>query len=174
MDKDSLIRLTNNLYKITLLFPKKEPLRYKMREAADDFLAKPNEKDLDILSSFFEVARFQNWVSPDEMLAIQTEYANLWEELNKLQPEKKKNNSVSKFKLRPMSAVGSSNTERQERILAFLREQGQAQVWQTKQIFPEVTKRTLRRDFESMLERGLVERIGEKNDTFYRIKISQS
>lgn len=174
MDKDYLIQLTNSLYKITLLFPKKEPLRYKMREVADDFLAKPNAEDLNILTNFFEVAKSQNWVSSDEMLAIQTEYANLGEELNKIKPEKEKRNLVSKFKLRPMSAGGNSNTERQERILAFLREQGQAQVWQTKQIFPEVTKRTLRRDFESMLEKGLVERIGEKNDTFYRLKVSQS
>ncbi len=41
MNKDYFIQLTQNLYKITLLFPKKEPLRYKMRELADDILAQP-------------------------------------------------------------------------------------------------------------------------------------
>ena len=39
-----------------------------------------------------------------------------------------------------------------------------------KQVFPEVTKRTLRRDFEQMLGQGLVERIGERNNTFYQVK----
>ena len=39
MNKDFLIQLTNDLYKLTLLFPKKEPLRYKMRELADEILA---------------------------------------------------------------------------------------------------------------------------------------
>ena len=39
MDKNSLIELTNKVYKLTLLFPKKEPLRYKIREVADDILA---------------------------------------------------------------------------------------------------------------------------------------
>ena len=39
MDKVFLIQLTKNLYQLTLLFPKKEPLRYKMRELADEILA---------------------------------------------------------------------------------------------------------------------------------------
>ena len=60
--------------------------------------------------------------------------------------------------------------ERQDRILAFLREQGRAQVWQVKNILPEVTKRTLRRDFEALLKQGLIERIGERNNTFYQIR----
>ncbi len=63
--------------------------------------------------------------------------------------------------------------ERQERILAFLREQGRAQVWQVKQILPEVTKRTLRRDFENLLKKGVIERIGERNSTFYQMKTVQ-
>ena len=40
MDKEKVIDLTNKVYRQTLLFPKKEPLRYKIREVADDFLAK--------------------------------------------------------------------------------------------------------------------------------------
>ena len=63
-------------------------------------------------------------------------------------------------------------SERQEKILVFLKEQGRAQVWQVKQILPEVTKRTLRRDFENLLKKGIIERIGEKNNTFYQIKKS--
>jgi len=39
MDRSFLIQLTNEIYRLTLLFPKKEPLRYKMRELADDILA---------------------------------------------------------------------------------------------------------------------------------------
>ena len=39
MNKDFLLKITNELYRLTLLFPKKEPLRYKMRELADDILA---------------------------------------------------------------------------------------------------------------------------------------
>jgi len=39
MNKENLTQITNELYRLTLLFPKKEPLRYKMRELADDILA---------------------------------------------------------------------------------------------------------------------------------------
>jgi len=210
MNKQLLIQLTNNLYRLTLLFPKKEPLRYKMREKADDILAKPNEKDLEVLDSFFEVALVQNWVSPSDILAIKKGYDNLREILKKYKPEKekKKDNldvveedkssssaiergeaerrSRRDLSLRPATARVveaypketpiplSHNLDRQEKILEFLKENGRAQVWQIKQFLPEVTKRTLRRDFEHMLEQGLIERMGEKNDTFYQIKTIQS
>ncbi len=39
---------------------------------------------------------------------------------------------------------------------------------------PDITKRTLRRDFEYMLSQGLIKRIGERNDTFYQIEVDQA
>ena len=102
MDKDKLIELTNKIYRMTLLFPKKEPLRYKMREVADDVLAglvtwevfhssnpgkflgveNPKKKDLifvvekdfEILKSYFEVAKWQNWLSYFDVLELEEEY----------------------------------------------------------------------------------------------------
>lgn len=182
MDRNYYLQLTQNLYRLTLLFPKKEPLRYKMRELADDILAKSAEncsprvlEELEILDSYFEVAKAQNWVSSSEILAIQKEYANLREELKKVEPERKqkdtKENSFVEAQLQPFSS--QTMPERQEKILAFLRENGRVQVWQVKQILPEVSKRTLRRDFENMLNQGIVERMGERNDTFYQLKISK-
>ena len=78
MDKEILIQLTVDLYRLTLLFPKKEPLRYKIRELADDILAGflriTNQreytnrelveeiapllilKDLEVLEAFFAIA----------------------------------------------------------------------------------------------------------------------
>jgi Fic family protein len=154
MDKDFLIKLTNDLYRLTLLFPKKEPLRYKMRELADDILTKPTEKNLEILDSFFEVAKSQNWVSPQDALKVQQEYSKLKGGLEK--PER--------------TRISVNLGERQEKILEILEEKGKAQVWEVQKIFPEVTKRTLRRDFESLLNQGLIERIGERNETFYQPK----
>jgi len=157
MDKEFLIQLTNNLYHLTLLFPKKEPLRYKMRELADDILAKPTKKNLETLDSFFEIAKAQNWVSPSNILEIQQEYSKLKEGLK----------SSSGAEPRKVEGRGSG---RQEKILKILKEKGRAQVWEIQKIFPEVTKRTLRRDFESLLNQGLIERIGERNETFYQLK----
>ncbi len=181
-DRGFLIKLTNEIYRLTLFFPKKEPLRYKMREAADNILANPNEKDWEILDNFFEVALIQNWVSPSDILAIQREYANLRGELSQ------KNSLADKpimFENEPQIAMPESSmalsnqmvsekNDRQEKILSFLKENGQGQVWQIKQLFPEVSKRTLRRDFEKMTNTGVLERIGERNETFYKIKTVQS
>jgi len=202
MDRDFLIQLTNNLYRLTLLFPKKEPLRYKMREIADDILAEclrlnlkqelkqdtnPKEYmddswvDLEVLDAFFEVAKEQNWVSLEEILKLQENYSKLKGEL-KTEVEEDKSSSPPLAAARvtdlemtltlPLDKSKnecSSISERQEKILAFLKEQGRAQVWQIKQVLPEVTKRTLRRDFENLLKKMLVERTGERNNTFYQI-----
>jgi len=161
MDSDYFIQLTANLYRLTLLFPKKEPLRYKMRELADDILAKPIEKDLEILDSFFEVAKAQNWVSSSNVLEIQQEYSKLKEGL-KSSPEPSYGAELRKVE---------RGSGRQEKILEILKEKGRAQVWEIQKIFPEVTKRTLRRDFEGLLNQGLIERIGERNETFYQLKV---
>jgi len=178
MDKDFLIQLTNDLYRLTLLFPKKEPLRHKMRELADDILAKFAEagppqiwEELEVLDSFFEVARAQNWVSPGDILKVQQEYSKLKEESTQEKTEDRplpvffqKEKEITILEKKDAMAV------RQEKILEFLKENGKTQVWQTKQIFPEVSKRTLRRDFESLLKQGKIERIGERNNTFYQLK----
>jgi predicted HTH transcriptional regulator len=151
--REKLVELTKRVYRLTLLFPKKEPLRYKIREIADEILANflketknPTFKELEILDSFFEIAKEQNWVSPREIFQIQKEYKNLIQEN------------------RP------SINERQEKILEILKEKGKVQVGQVKEFFPNVSKRTLRRDFQKLLKKGIIERIGEKNKTFYQLK----
>lgn len=172
INRQFLIELTNKIYRLTLFFPKKEPLRYKMREVADNILARPNEKDLEVLDGFFGVALIQNWVSPSDILAIQREYANLGELLKKDKPERKKDNPG---KDNPgVVFLPSDNSNRKDRIMDFIRENGRAQVWQIKEILPDVSKRTLRRDFEALLEQGVLERVGERNNTFYQVKRSES
>jgi hypothetical protein len=207
--KESLIWLTKEVYRLTLLFPKKEPLRYKMRELADDILAdflrfnslagnsqtnhrlKEGEElvlcimeNIEVLDSFFSVAQEQNWVDASDLLVIDKEYVNLKDDLERdrlklagqipifLEGEiQAKNEPVASFESQPRF---SSFSERHEKILTFLRENGRAQVWQLKQILPEISKRTLRRDFEYLVKEGIIERIGERNDTFYQVKINQS
>jgi predicted HTH transcriptional regulator len=158
--KEKLIELTKRVYRLTQLFPKKEPLRYKIREIADEILANllretknPTIKDWEILDSFFEIAKEQNWVSPREIFQIQKDYKNLFEEI-RFEPKED----------RP------SISERQKKILEILKEKGKIQVGQVKEFFPNVSKRTLRRDFQSLVKKGIIERIGEKNKTFYQLK----
>ena len=164
MDRNFLLKLTKEVYRLTLLFPKKEPLRYKMREMADKILAKAEAEDLTTLASFFEVAKAQNWVKANEILALQEEYDKLKQDVLVVKRETKKDNPFPKVKVFRMVP------ERQEKILTYLRENGRVQVWQIKQLFPDISKRTLRRDFEKMTTEGVLERIGEKNNTFYQLK----
>ena len=190
MDKEYFIQLTKGVYRLTLLFPKKEPLRYKLRELAAEILAnlililKGNfhqsgnlvegiENDLEILDTYFEIAKDQNWVGPDDILEIQKEYSNIKEEIEKVKKEEE--NPQPEIKENPeKEKVAEGNdiiNERQQKILEILREKGRAQVGQLVSVLPQVSKRTLRRDFRSLLKRGLIERVGEKNYTFYQMRV---
>lgn len=196
MTREQLIQLTNDVYCLTALFPKKEPLRYKVREAGNDILAsfvrsqpKSISENLTVLQGFLEIAKNQNWVSPNHILNIQTEYSKLEGELKAVQnnPENEKapipsvilpsfsRQNLDKEELSssfvPVKASASEQDNRQKKIIDFLKEKGKAQVWQLKQVFPQVSKRTLRRDFEYLLKEGMVERIGERNGTYYQVKI---
>lgn len=195
MDKEYFIQLTKNLYHLTLLFPKKEPLRYKMRELVDEILANllsilegnfhksgnfiaEIEKDLEILDSYFEVAIDQNWVRPEDALEIQREYSNIKEEIEEVKREEENNPPLRSVKENindnPVESDNDFINERQQKILDILREKGKTQVGQLVSVFPQISKRTLRRDFRSLLKRGLIERIGEKNYTFYQVKTIES
>ena len=175
VDKKQIIKLTNDLYRLTLYFPKKEPLRYKLREVAASFLADPNEKDLGILDNFLEVSLSQTWVSPHDILTMKRAYAELVVSFDDDPVEIEEPKPTLPEVVREIPHLSnfeyqSGLTERQEKIIGFLKENGKAQVWQIKEILPDVTKRTLRRDFESLLHGGKIERVGERNDTFYQLK----
>lgn len=172
MDKDFLVQLTKKLYQLTVLFPKKEPLRWKARELALEILRKQDEQDLATLVSFFEVAKDQNWVKEEDVLALQSDYVNVVKEMadqKKIQFAKREE-IKDEEKTQPLTA--KTLMERHEKIMTILKEKGRAQVWEMKQVFPQVSKRTLRRDFEFLLKQGIIQRIGERNNTFYQVKVS--
>jgi len=163
-----IIQTTNNLYRLTLFFPKKEPLRYKMREVASDILIMSNNgkqravrdlllDNLKTLNDFFEIVKEQHWVSHSDILVVQTAYLNLLKELKTIAGS---DSTIAEISI----------SERQKKILDFIKEKGNIQVRQVQQFFPQLSKRTLRRDFEQMFHYGLIKRIGEKSSTSYQIK----
>jgi DNA-binding transcriptional ArsR family regulator len=175
MDKNKVIELTTKIYKQTLLFPKKEPLRYKLREIADEILAKvirkesksEVEKDLEVIRAYFELIKWQNWVSYFDILKIKEGYEELGRDLSieDLMPvvEEKKIEKIEK------KEEDADIDDRKKKIISILRERESAQVGDIKKILPEISKRTLRRDFDALIKKGLVERIGESNNTFYKL-----
>ncbi|MDP2910462.1 MAG: DeoR family transcriptional regulator [bacterium] len=185
MNKIDIIELTDKLYKLTLLFPKKEPLRYKMREVGDrilenvislevsqssakrsDFLVFEIEKDLEIIISYFEIIKWQNWVSYFDVLEIKEKYdkikIDLLNHVENLEPEQNKPLEIARPKAKNLDS-------RKEKILTVLKEKEKIQVWELSKILPQVSKRTLRRDFDFLLKKGLIKRIGQGNNTFYSL-----
>ncbi len=208
MEQENIISLTNKIYNLTLLFPKKEPLRYKIREVGDeilkgiiewDVLHSHNpvrflnversekekviinlEKNFNILKGYFAIFKRQNWVSFFDILEIEKEYNKIEEEIkikaNYLYSggvEKENSEKKEKIPLKKAKQEKSDNftnlNERQEKIIDFLKKNSRSQVWQIKNIFPDISKRTLRRDFEQLLRKGIIKRKGERNNTFYEL-----
>lgn len=283
MDKNTLTTLAKEVYRLTVLFPTREPLRYKMREIADDIIAQfvMEENDylgdvrrlLEVVDSYFQIASAQDWVSPARIDELKNDYLQAGRELDEIKlpreifsqatVEQEKAEAggakagadkgfvlvdqeskteiifpLSKSLMEPVPAemplvapepapvasnsngneprVGGAMKEtipavasiseagrevkspaqdeeesdedddddrggltdgqiaRQNRIAEFLKENGRAQVWEILKIFPNISKRTIRRDFRSMLKQGLIEVTGERNTTAYKLKINIS
>jgi len=196
MDKKYYIKLTQAVYRTTDKFPEGEPLKLKIRDKASEILTdlvlfdphakKETFKAIELLQSYFEVARFQNWVNPMNFVVLEQEYDKIVERLTICSEQLTGDEASAKENIQSLpeqrenmkeNVVGEEEKEakppkelldRHKVIIDFLKQQGQAQVWQLKNILPNVSKRTIRRDFEFLVERNLVERIGEKNNTFYK------
>jgi hypothetical protein len=62
-------------------------------------------------------------------------------------------------------------TERQKMIFEFIEKNGKAQVMDLQTILPDITKRTIRRDLDELLQSGKIIRMGDYNQVFYKINI---
>ncbi len=195
MDKEYFTNLTNDLYRLTLLFPKKEPLKYKMRDLADNILAglimiiegdeKRYEelvyeikKNIQPLDGFCDVAKKQNWVSEEDIVDIQERYGVIREEIEKFENEclkSKKEEELPKERtpVHEPVFVSTDLNPRQKKIVELLKEKDKIQVNEVQESFPRITKRTLRRDFDTLTKKGLVKRLGKANTTFYRLANSE-
>lgn len=160
MDKEELKRILEKLYRLTLLFPKKEPLRYKIREIAIEIFSQvygskasfnPLIEKLDLLIDFLNFAKSQNWVKNSKINEVIEGYEKIREEL-------KERNNIMKLNFR------------QEKILDILKEKKRVQVGDLKEIFPNLSKRTIRRDLVQLVKLGYVLRTGEVSTTFYQLK----
>ncbi|KPJ55344.1 hypothetical protein AMJ47_00530 [Parcubacteria bacterium DG_72] len=180
MGGKELVELTNKVYKQTLLFPKKEPLRYKIRETADEILKNvveweslnkkdllfEIEKNLQIIKAFFNVVKWQNWVSYFDILRIELEYDKV-RDYYKEQAIEKKPAFAKATAGRKKKVVKKPLNLRKKKILDILKQREKVQVGDIKEIMGRVSKRTIRRDFDDLLKQNLVERLGQSNSTYY-------
>lgn len=193
MEKKELIELTLKLYKMTLLFPKKEPLRYKIREVStrilESFISEEEvKKDIEVMDGYLEVTKWQNWVPFFDVLNIKNEYDKIkdsfeepeiiketikFEPIIELKEEAREEEIEEVEEIQEELAFIEKDldnlNDRKKKILDILKEKEMVQVWEINKILPDVSKRTLRRDFEQLLKDGYVQRIGETNKTFYKL-----
>jgi DNA-binding transcriptional ArsR family regulator len=196
MDKDYFIKLTSSVYKLTLLFPKKEPLRLLVREQANEImtdilivlqsdiiksreLIEGLEARIDVIIGYLQVAKDQDWVSPTEIEQMEVEYSKIREEIEEIadafdSSELMQRGAIEKEEVinqnMLMPAMTSVHlTDRQEIILDLLKEHNEMQIKEVQTVLSEVTKRTLRRDLKDLVDKGKVDRLGEGNETVYRL-----
>ncbi|HZX50155.1 MAG TPA: DeoR family transcriptional regulator, partial [Candidatus Paceibacterota bacterium] len=151
------------------------------------------ERELDVLLIYLDTAEKGGWVKPENFALLKTEYTRIRDFLEifedfqetkaAVEPKKEPMHSVATAKApvsqasrervvrqTPGKQEGADLTERQQRIIDFLRTKHQAQVWELQKVLPQVTKRTLRRDLDELLQKNLVERKGEWNAVAYELK----
>ena len=185
-NREYLVKLTNGVYKVTDGFPENEPLKFKLREIAGDILAdlisfqssvqKTQKEELqaeifnkiEILAAYFDLAESQNWVDSKNFLLLRQEYGKIKKELlEDLEINQEPSRSFAKLRL------GSENqnlSERQKKILQILKKREKAQVGELQKIFSDVSKRTLRRDLDDLLNQGMVDRVGQWNEIYYKVR----
>jgi DNA-binding transcriptional ArsR family regulator len=177
MSKDEFLKLTNAVYKILEYFPESDPLKNRAKDRAlaiMDHLVLINQahdlnqkektrkhllEDIDILLGYFWIAKSHGWVSPVTCLVVANEYEKIRQKNLSAKP-----NQPSK------PVLHNKEGDRKKAILDFLAKNGKAQVMDLQTVLPEVTKRTIRRDLDELLEGGKIARFGQFNQVFYQVK----
>lgn len=198
--KDYLIKLTLAVYKVTGLFPEKEPLKYQIRGMANEILAElicaksgrqkedPAISLVEKIKAFLRIAGFQNWVKEENIAIIIKEYEKISEsffssdileskersEIPQKQEKSEKKTPTGERKPKIPPALRIPPEKRQEKIMNLLYYKKRINLSELKKIFGQVSARTLRRDMESLAEAGIIDRKREgQKDVSYWILDNQ-
>lgn len=145
---------------------------------------------IDVLLSHLSRAKQEGLVNPENFSLLEVEYGKIkdllqifyeFEEPTGASPVKEFYGASAKEKPVPVEKnqgggeIRSSQerlelSERQRRILELLKAKQKVQVWELQKVLPQVTKRTLRRDLDDLLQRDFIQRKGEWNAVFYELK----
>jgi DNA-binding transcriptional ArsR family regulator len=181
--EDKFIKLTNTVYRVLEFFPESEPLKNKVKDKALSIMetlmeAVPRDeasiallgRDIDILLSCFKIAEKQGWMSNINYLIISYQYENIKKEIGlvKEMTQELSNKDTLLIKEKP-ELTPFSFSERQGKILEFLKQKEKAQVMDLQMVLTNVTKRTIRRDLDELLTEGKIIRSGEFSQIFYKM-----
>lgn len=167
----------NALLADLILFSEKEIVPKEKKKSLIPSIVRRIDNLLALLNGVKQEGR----VNPKNFSVLETEYGNLRELLEmfhevealpveivpKEEAVKEKMEEEREEKRGEKDALFS---ERQKKILEFLQAKRKVQVWELQKVLPQVTKRTLRRDLDDLLQVGLIQRKGEWNAVFYELK----
>jgi len=185
MTKDYFIKLTFTVYQASESWSEKNLLKQKMRNLANeilsDFILFSQEnsankslqikilKEIHEVKEVFSQARSQKCLDRNKFLLFREEYNNLKKRLEEQNFVKDQKEVKKEKNIQVKTPSKKELNGRQKKILEILKGKEKAQVQDLQVFFPAVTKRTLRRDLDSLLKAGLIERGGEWNKVFYKL-----
>jgi|SRR3989344_1654163 len=198
--EQQFVKLTNELYKLLEFFPESDPLKNRAKDRAllimenlkyihqiDGWASFQSEKikthvleDIDTLLGYLWIAKSQGWLNSVNYLIVANEYNKVAKDLKPFHVEfsgqmpyiKAQKNITESVESNVLAKEEVNNLfdDRQRKIMEFLKANEKAQVMDLKTVLPNVTKRTIRRDLDELMAKGQIERFGEFNEVFYKIK----
>lgn len=197
MENSKSLKLTNTVYKLLEFFPESDPLKNRAKDRAlvimeHLFLINENSgwvsfqkdkiraqltEDIDVLLGYLWIGKTQGWLNSVNCLIISNEYEKIKNSIQPIIELTQKLPGIDKIEVKQEEAIElepinnqQGISTRQEKILEFLIKNKKAQVMDIQTILPNVTKRTIRRDLDELLEADKVVRSGDFNQVFYHIK----
>lgn len=195
--KNYLLKLTLAVYRVTDKFPEKEPLKYSIREVAGrifTFAVTSNgcnrqnlECDLELLKSYFLIAKTQNWVSERNFLVLEREYDKIAEAFSVStiasgpQKSKKREKGIAedllelnsnrskpgRVKRNLQNTILLSPPERKQKIANIIKERERIAFAELVASFPEISRRTLIRDLQNLLKEETIKKQGNGRGVIY-------
>ena len=189
--EEKFLKLTSAVYGILAFFPESDPLKNKAKEkvlaimenltllsvlSGKEKIENNLSEDIAILLNYLKIGESQGWINSVNYLIISNGYEKIKKEIglpSDIGPKMPEALQTAKESAEPvLTEEGLDFSARQNKIIKFLEEKGKAQVMDLQTILPDITKRTIRRDIDDLLEKGRIIRMGEFNQVFYKTKQS--
>jgi DNA-binding transcriptional ArsR family regulator len=193
MNAEEIIKLTNAVYKVTDLFPPKDPLKTVIRKEALDVLffsviflkgINPKNKEdafvsIKLLETYFEVSKKQNWVDERNFEILKKEYdkvSEFFKSINKKQEPKKEVIVEKKIIEEKKNEIENKQIEYEKlsdiqlKLLELLQNKGQLKPNEINTYFPKLSPRSVRRELKELKEKNIINSLGGGKSVYYEIK----
>ncbi len=191
MNPEEIIKLTNAVYKVTDLFPPKDPLKTAIRKEALDVLffsvlalkgfSSKTRGDvfisLKLIEAYLQVSSKQKWVHERNFEILQAEYDKVrqfFEVLAKKNKPEPKKPAAGGLKTEKSEIIGrqieyEKLSDIQLRVLEVLQNKGQLKPNEINGFFPKISSRSIRRELRELREKNIINSSGSGKAVSYEI-----